>query len=294
MDYNEFIEKIKNKKISLNEISKKIICYKDNNLTLKEFIIQYQNYNNNPDKILELLDGLDILKYKFDEDLFSAHLTDGLNDEITLWYMQKFPSNNKLLLDATLSIEAYRGYGFPLKTLLSNGYKPNFEGIDRFFFKGHYDGGREMCYECYYLFLEHGYKFTNPLVFYCLFMEISYSIDSKNQNKLKFKNSSIRIDLEKLMNFDEVKKWFDTNPIIINEEHLQNFLDLGYYDSREKIIEELVNEMGFIKNKFIIWPNVIINFSNYTCEHMDRSQTDICKYPLIGYNDNFEQNDFLL
>lgn len=297
MNHINVIDKIIDNTISLNEILKISICYNNKtNLDIKEFIKQYQNYQNKPHKILELLNGLDMINYKFDDELFSDHLINGLHDEITLWYINKFPANNeknnKFLLDATLSIEAYRGFGFPLKTLLLNGYKPNFKKIDWFFFKGNYDGGQIMSYECYYLFLEFGYEFANPLMFYCLFMSISYNIYPTLPPR--FKNSSIKIDLEKLMNFNEVKKWFEKNPIEINETHLQNFLDLEYYNSRDEIIEELVNEMGFIKNKFIKWPNIIINFNNYNCDKMDRTQTKICKYPLIGYNDNFEQNDFLL
>ena len=48
------------------------------------------------------------------------------------------------------------------------------------------------------------------------------------------------------------------------------------------------------KNKFIKWPNVILNLHNYNCDQMDRTQLDICKYPLIGLDDNLEQEEFLI
>ena len=293
MNYTELIDKIVNKKILLNELANIKIDYLEyNNLDIKDFIKEYQSYLNNSSKIVKLLDGLDGINFQFTEDLFSNHLANGLHDEITLWYIKKFPNDNRFLIDAPLSIEAYRAYGFPLKTLLSNGFEPNFEGIDWFFFKGNYEAGKEMCLECYYLLLAHGYKFSNPLVFYSLFTFISYQI--KPEYPYQFKKSSIPIDLEKFMGLEQVNKWFQTDPIVITESHLQNFLDLKYYNSREQIIEELVNELGFIKNKFIKWPNVILNLHNYNSDQMDRTQLDICKYPLIGLDDNLEQEEFLI
>lgn len=299
MEYKILLDKIIKNKISIGELEKIKINYnKYENLDLIDFIKEYQNYNNKADNILELLDGLDRIGYKFNDELFSNHLINGLNDEVTIWYINKFPpndkfqDNNKFLIDASLSIEAYRGYGFPLKILLSNGFNPNFNGIDWFYFKGHYDGGQEVCFEAYDLFFKYGYKFSNPLMFYVLISKISYEIEPNPP--LRLANSLIQIDIQKFMEYDEIKKWLQMNIIVINESDLQNFLDLKYYNSRDQIINELINEICFIKNKFIKWPNILLNFDNYKPDQMDRSNINMCKYPLIGFVDKFIQEEFII
>lgn len=299
MLFTELVNRIINKTISLEELENVKISYsRYDNLSIKEFIKEYQSYSNKPDKILELLEGLDNLGWNFDSELFLDHLANGLYDDVTLWYIQKFPAdtyniNNKFLVNAALSIEASKSYGFPLKTLLANGFDPNVKGIDWFFFRGNYEGGCESSYQCYFILLQNGYKFSNPLVFYSLFSSISYNIEPNLPFRPK-KNKYIPIDFVKLFDFPEVCKWFETNPIIITDEHIENLIELDYFYSREDIIENLINEIGFIKNKFIKWPNVIINISNYTPDNMDRTQLNICKFPLIGLSDNLVQEEFLL
>lgn len=292
MDYRDLLEKINNNKICIKELLQIKINYENNNdLNLIDFIKEYQNYNNKPEDILELLDGLDMIRFEFTEELFSDHLINGLHDDVTLWYINKF-SNNKFLVDAALSIEAYRGYGFPLKILLSNGFNPNFSGVDWFYFKGHYDGGREVCFEVYDLFFDYGYKFSNPLTFYVLTSHISYEI--KQNLPLKLTNSSIKLDIKKFLDQNEMKKWLQMDLIEIKESDLQNFLELGYYSSREQIITELIDEICFIKNKFIKWPNILLNIDNYSPNNKNRDDTNNYKYPLIGFNDKFEQEDFII
>jgi hypothetical protein len=299
MDYKKIIKKIFKKKITLEELKKieiKVNFKFNHTITcdIDRFIKEYQHcINNNEENIIKLFNALVEMGFEFKSEHFSHHLEHGLYDEVTKWYLElddKF-RDNKYLLDAIYGIQGARCYGNPLRCLLSNDFNPNLvEAMDYFWYQYNFDGGcHESCYKCYELLLEHGYKFSNPLVICDILSDLSLLIN----RYAPLRSSYIDIDLDKFINFTEIQKYLKMEYIEIKKEHIQQFVNLGYKENYDLVIKDIVNELGFGKNNFIKWPNIIINIDNYKKNDMNRNHTAIFKYPLIGFNDDFIQNEFI-
>lgn len=288
MKYKLLVKKIINKQILIEDLLKIKILYEDKiSYGIDDFIKKYQHcINSNEDEILILFQALNNLGFNFTEDHFTHHLIHGLYDKVTEWYINsnaKF-RKNEFLIYAAMGTQGARCYGFPLKCLLTNGFAPNFESIDLFWYHGFNDGSKNCCIECYELLLNYGYKFSNPLVVCDILSYISFLIIPEPPL------NSYEININ-LLYHKEIIKYFNMDFIEIKEEHIQKFIELKYYSKRENIFDDVINNLCWKKNKFFKWPNVIININDYT--RTNNIDTKIYKYPKIGFDDNFIQSEYL-
>ena len=281
MDSTVFIKKLCKNKIKLEELDTLEINYDIyDSININYFIENYQ-CNEDVDDILILLNGLKNIGFKFTQSHFESYLADGKFEDIIDWYMDLGNEFNEdhFILDAAYSIEKEDCL---LEALLQRNFNPNFEGIDIFWFDGHYDGGYESCCKTYYLLLKYGYKFQNPLMFCMLVGSISCMFKER-----------FEFDIEEFFNFPEIKKYMEMEYIEIKDEHLREFLKLEYFHKCENL-DQYFQDLGFMNNPTIKWPKIIITIDKYVKNEVDihsygTNKLEDFQYAFIGFE---EYNNF--